>query len=207
MASTIAIFKPLLESRATANSTPHLRHTSRVLKSIIGPLRGERPIPSCRSASHLTSMLSLELTTRPDDVRVDIFINETDTRLAKRIEQIQLAALKQEPGTLPTPAYTSSYLVRGPAEAPPALNVDIHVVGSRGDVQPFVALCRELKNKYCHRVPLATHGDVQEVRQGNRFGLLQYWWRSGRARCSQGGQQCAVKPGIILRCEESQLHR
>ena len=42
-------------------------------------------------------------------------------------------------------------------KAPPALNIVIQVVGSRGDVQPFVALGQELKNKYGHRVRIATH--------------------------------------------------
>ena len=40
---------------------------------------------------------------------------------------------------------------------PPCLNVVIHVVGSRGDVQPFVALAKVLKSEYGHRVRLATH--------------------------------------------------
>lgn len=37
------------------------------------------------------------------------------------------------------------------------MNVVIHVVGSRGDVQPFVALGKVLKDRYGHRVRLATH--------------------------------------------------
>ena len=36
------------------------------------------------------------------------------------------------------------------------LNIVIHIVGSRGDVQPFLALGRSLK-KHGHRVRLATH--------------------------------------------------
>ncbi|KAK1708414.1 uncharacterized protein BDZ83DRAFT_542859, partial [Colletotrichum acutatum] len=36
------------------------------------------------------------------------------------------------------------------------LNVVIHVVGSRGDVQPFIALGTALR-RYGHRVRLATH--------------------------------------------------
>ena len=39
---------------------------------------------------------------------------------------------------------------------PPPMNIVIHIVGSRGDVQPFVALGQTLKN-YGHRVRLATH--------------------------------------------------
>lgn len=41
--------------------------------------------------------------------------------------------------------------------APPPMNVVIHVVGSRGDVQPFIALGKVLKSSYGHRVRLATH--------------------------------------------------
>ena len=45
---------------------------------------------------------------------------------------------------------------------PPTLNVVIHVVGSRGDVQPFVALGKVLKDRYHHRVRLATHPVFRE---------------------------------------------
>jgi len=45
-----------------------------------------------------------------------------------------------------------------PGQAPPPpLNVVIQVVGSRGDVQPFIALGKVLKDTYGHRVRLATH--------------------------------------------------
>jgi hypothetical protein len=37
------------------------------------------------------------------------------------------------------------------------MNIVIHVVGSRGDVQPFVSLGKVLHEKYGHRVRLATH--------------------------------------------------
>jgi len=40
---------------------------------------------------------------------------------------------------------------------PPAMNIVIMVVGSRGDVQPFVSLGKVLKEKYGHRIRLATH--------------------------------------------------
>lgn len=41
------------------------------------------------------------------------------------------------------------------------LNIVIQVVGSRGDVQPFIALGNELQ-KYGHRVRLATHNVFQD---------------------------------------------
>ena len=40
---------------------------------------------------------------------------------------------------------------------PPRMNIVIHVVGSRGDVQPFVSLGKVLHKNYGHRVRLATH--------------------------------------------------
>ena len=44
------------------------------------------------------------------------------------------------------------------------LNIVIQVVGSRGDVQPFVALGNELQ-KHGHRVRLATHGVFEDFVQ------------------------------------------
>lgn len=40
---------------------------------------------------------------------------------------------------------------------PPPMNIVVQIVGSRGDVQPFVALGQVLKQTYGHRVRLATH--------------------------------------------------
>lgn len=44
---------------------------------------------------------------------------------------------------------------------PPPLNIVIQIVGSRGDVQPFIALGLELQ-KFGHRVRIATHPPFQE---------------------------------------------
>lgn len=58
----------------------------------------------------------------------------------------------EENGLYPLPPSTSTEHAR-----PPSLNVVIHVVGSRGDVQPFVALGQVLKRTWNHRVRIATH--------------------------------------------------
>ena len=50
---------------------------------------------------------------------------------------------------------------------PPALNIVVHVVGSRGDVQPFIALGRVLKDTYGHRVRLATHSTFRAFVEEN----------------------------------------
>lgn len=39
----------------------------------------------------------------------------------------------------------------------PSMNIVIQVVGSQGDVEPFVALGLVLKQKHGHRVRIATH--------------------------------------------------
>jgi hypothetical protein len=43
----------------------------------------------------------------------------------------------------------------------PPLNIVIQIIGSRGDVQPFIALGKVLKTKYHHRVRVATHPTFQ----------------------------------------------
>ena len=46
----------------------------------------------------------------------------------------------------------------GGYEGIPHLNIAIHIVGSRGDVQPFIAIGQTLiKPPYCHRVRICTH--------------------------------------------------
>jgi len=76
-------------------------------------------------------------------------------------------AAEQQSQAPPTSAYTSAHLDGRPAIDPPLLNIVIHVVGSRGDVQPFVALGQELKNKYGHRIRLATHGTFKKFIEEN----------------------------------------
>ncbi|KAF2661950.1 glycosyltransferase family 1 protein [Lophiostoma macrostomum CBS 122681] len=94
-----------------------------------------------------------------DDGRVNIRINQKNRRLSQIfVPQIhhQISAAQHEPA--PPPPYVPEFLGGAPGQQPPPpLNVVIHVVGSRGDVQPFVALGKVLKETYNHRVRLATH--------------------------------------------------
>ncbi|CAI6339781.1 unnamed protein product [Periconia digitata] len=94
-----------------------------------------------------------------DDGRVNININQKDRTLSRIILpqlQRQLTQVNRDPA--PPPPYIPEFLGGVPGqEPPPALNVVIQVVGSRGDVQPFVALGKVLKETYGHRVRMATH--------------------------------------------------
>jgi UDP:flavonoid glycosyltransferase YjiC (YdhE family) len=99
-----------------------------------------------------------------DDGRVNIRINQTNRRLSQllvpSLSQLQQAATEEE---APPPAYIPPSL--GGADGvppPPPMNVVIQVVGSRGDVQPFVALGKVLKETYGHRVRLATHPNFKD---------------------------------------------
>ncbi|KAK6433847.1 hypothetical protein LTR95_009970 [Oleoguttula sp. CCFEE 5521] len=89
-----------------------------------------------------------------DDGRINIRINQ----LNRRLSQILTPALRQTAADLqdtPLPSPAADTL------KPPSLNVVIQVVGSRGDVQPFVALGKVLKEIYGHRVRVATHPNFQ----------------------------------------------
>lgn len=85
------------------------------------------------------------------DGRVDI---DLDSRLYRRFSKLVPVP------TIDWNAEPSQELPRKHQPAEIRLNICIQVVGSRGDVQPFIALGNELQ-KYGHRVRLATH-DVFE---------------------------------------------
>lgn len=96
----------------------------------------------------------------PEDGRVDIDISKSEARLVDQLEQIRLNAVQDEPEE--PPQYED-----GKALAVPPLNIVIQIVGSRGDVQPFVALGQVLKNNYGHRIRLATHGVFKKFVEEN----------------------------------------
>ncbi|KAL5120460.1 hypothetical protein ACEQ8H_001750 [Pleosporales sp. CAS-2024a] len=99
-----------------------------------------------------------------DDGRVNIRIDQKSRALSKLLLpqiQRQLTQVQQDPA--PPPPYVPEFLGGAPGQnPPPPLNVVIQVVGSRGDVQPFVALGKVLKETYGHRVRLATHATFKD---------------------------------------------
>ncbi|RAL01275.1 putative sterol glucosyltransferase [Aspergillus ibericus CBS 121593] len=90
------------------------------------------------------------------DVQADGRVNvDLDSKFARTLAKV--IELQQEDLHNPPP----DYLWGQPAqeqtvECDIQLNIVIQIVGSRGDVQPFIALGNELQ-KYGHRVRLATH--------------------------------------------------
>ncbi|GMG09575.1 unnamed protein product [Aspergillus oryzae] len=89
---------------------------------------------------------SLQSTNKIDDGRIDVDLDSPAARTALKF----IPRLGEDDIISPPPTYSR------PVECDIKLNIVIHVVGSRGDVQPFIALGNELQN-HGHRVRLATH--------------------------------------------------
>ncbi|EMC98969.1 glycosyltransferase family 1 protein [Baudoinia panamericana UAMH 10762] len=99
-----------------------------------------------------------------DDGRVDIRIKQSGRKLSSLLQPAlrrQQDQTEKEP-TPPAPYIPESLGGDGEKLPPPPMNVVIQVVGSRGDVQPFIALGKVLKDTYGHRVRLATHPNFKE---------------------------------------------
>lgn len=99
---------------------------------------------------------------RADDGRIDININQQDTKLTALLAPALLTQWRAmgEKASEPDPDLPPG-AVPGFAINVPPMNIVIQIIGSRGDVQPFVALGQVLKLKYGHRVRIATHPTFQ----------------------------------------------
>ncbi|KAH7166450.1 hypothetical protein EDB81DRAFT_918891, partial [Dactylonectria macrodidyma] len=96
--------------------------------------------------------------------RIDI---DFDSKLVRRLSVLyskRTAPYPEKPSDEPL---TSPVEDVSEASWPTKLNIVIQIVGSRGDVQPFIALGNELQ-RYGHRVRLATHDAFEQfVRSSN----------------------------------------
>ncbi|KIW95605.1 uncharacterized protein Z519_04190 [Cladophialophora bantiana CBS 173.52] len=141
-----------------SNSSPegHIRHHGGV-----SPHLEEVPPPAYNGAEYGQLDISqngLDTGARiASDGRVNININQHKGKLTSLLLPAlrrQLELSRQKPPAEPP-------IPEGLGEVdglpPPPMNIVIQIVGSRGDVQPFVALGQVLKNKYKHRVRIATH--------------------------------------------------
>ncbi|KAI9741719.1 MAG: hypothetical protein M1834_000104 [Cirrosporium novae-zelandiae] len=91
-----------------------------------------------------------------DDGRVDVNLNSAFGRVlvkTLRFSIIPTAPEEVQPTILPVDSEKASWHM--------PLNIVIQVVGSRGDVQPFIALGNELQ-RFGHRVRLATHNVFED---------------------------------------------
>lgn len=109
--------------------------------------------------------------TYPDDGRLNI---DLSSRWVKTLALLYDAPNRQRPDDAAPPQYSET-----PEHPSPytswslKLNIVIQIVGSRGDVQPFIALGHELR-RYGHRVRIATHGMFEDFVRGSGSGLEYY---------------------------------
>ncbi|KFZ01301.1 hypothetical protein V500_00816 [Pseudogymnoascus sp. VKM F-4518 (FW-2643)] len=98
-----------------------------------------------------------------DDGRVDIDINHCSQYLKEHV----LPSIQCPKPQKNWPPLPRSMTGERDGLPPPRMNIVIHVVGSRGDVQPFVSLGQVLREKYGHRVRLATHPNFKSFVEDN----------------------------------------
>lgn len=114
------------------------------------------------SDAHPDTAPSSDVTT---DGRINVQFHDTPETLAKWCARFQGAFAgrdtKQEESEPAKPRRTSTIAFVPGVEKPttsPRLNIAIHIVGSRGDVQPFIPIAQLLsKPPYGHRVRICTH--------------------------------------------------
>ncbi|KAJ5698704.1 hypothetical protein N7462_000709 [Penicillium macrosclerotiorum] len=94
------------------------------------------------------------------DGRLDIKINERKPSIAGLL-QLQRTPIPSELEHIHEKDSAAAIPKEDGKHFPLHLNIVIQVIGSRGDIQPFVALGKELK-AYGHRVRLATHFAFRE---------------------------------------------
>lgn len=80
----------------------------------------------------------------------------------------------------------------------PALSIVIQLVGSRGDVQPYLSLAIELILLGGHRVRIATHDDFKDFVLGTGRKVLCRRWESMVASGHPKAQGMAVEDGYRL---------
>ncbi|KAG6165136.1 hypothetical protein E4U34_008399 [Claviceps purpurea] len=126
-----------------------------------------RGINTCTNFEHLRPMLTDDgIPLALDDGRININICTKNRRLA------DLLAPKIDSRTLASPALPPANIPPGLGAALgqpplPILNVVIQIVGSRGDVQPFLALGKVLQETYGHRIRIATHATFKSFVEEN----------------------------------------
>ena len=162
--------KIVLPARTESSATPHpagkgpsLAHAD--TSTSISELDSEDVPPPAYSESHNQINLSqggLKTSAHlQDDGRISIAINDDHSVVSNLLVPALRRSMAYEEKLAPTdlpPGYIPPSLGgNGSVPPPPPMNVVIHVVGSRGDVQPFIALGKVLKETYGHRVRLATH--------------------------------------------------
>jgi hypothetical protein len=115
-----------------------------------------------QGVDHSNDLFHAKATVR-DDGRINVHLRDRASALNKYLEKRSQhpsgRPLIGEDLTVNNREYETKFQsVLGKYANCPRLNIAIHIVGSRGDVQPFIAIGKVLmKEPYNHRVRLCTH--------------------------------------------------
>ncbi|TKA62206.1 hypothetical protein B0A49_10766 [Cryomyces minteri] len=138
---------PQTDTAGTGPCTKSVQQSRRLSAGRVDEDVASRPREQLRVNGRISKDVKV-LTKVTDHGRVDVHINDSAQHLSGILKPVLEAKPPEEADdSVPTALSTS----------PAPMNIVIHIVGSRGDVQPFVSLGRVLKNKYAHRVRIATH--------------------------------------------------
>ncbi|RDL38700.1 uncharacterized protein BP5553_03040 [Venustampulla echinocandica] len=100
---------------------------------------------------------------RDGDGRITISLDTTGSRLGDITSRFQEKPEPEPETDSEEPPTYHPYTVATELGPAPYMNIVIQVVGSRGDVQPFLALARVLKQVHGHHVRLATHPKFESL--------------------------------------------
>jgi len=95
-----------------------------------------------------------------EDGRININFAERQRRLTSVIQ------IQPPDKQLDIPTATLAVMDSKTFNDPPSLNICIQIIGSRGDIQPFIALGKELL-KHGHHVRVATHPTFRDFVKEN----------------------------------------
>ncbi|KAF2681820.1 glycosyltransferase family 1 protein [Lentithecium fluviatile CBS 122367] len=105
-----------------------------------------------------------------NDGRANVFFHNNPTKLATWFEDFNNAFCARRdgmPGKAQRKGSDAFIETEGPTPTP-RLNIAIHIVGSRGDVQPFIPIAQLLmKSPYGHRVRICTHPVFRDFVESN----------------------------------------
>lgn len=125
-------------------------------------------VPALGRVNTRNSHFNAEAQIRQDG-RVNIHLSETTLKLAKYLEK----SARQSHGKIRLGEYLTRNnkqyeSVAGKFSGIPRINIAIHIVGSRGDVQPFIPIAKILSQPpYGHRVRICTHPVFKDLVEEN----------------------------------------
>ena len=141
---------------------PHSRGEEGMQFSGDGLSTGVRILSVYTMISMIHTGVDTNTYSRTGDGRLDINIDERKPSIAGLLNRIQQTPLQSDWEDVEGKETQAGMPENAGTNFPLKMNLVVQVIGSRGDIQPFIALGKELK-AHGHRVRLATHLAFRDV--------------------------------------------